>query len=155
MGNTITQSHGGMKVCSGGLTVQGSATISDALTAKTLAARTTVSAGLPTASTNMGEDAGRGVERALDGNDDTIGMSDRLPVTGEWFMVDLKGTRRITKIEIRFGMAPGGANQLLGGEVQTSTDGHQWVTQGSCSMIPMYCSTPSALNARYVRVLVL
>ncbi|MCY0962197.1 hypothetical protein [Streptomyces sp. H27-H5] len=59
MGNTITQSHGGMKVCSGGLTVQGSATISDALTAKTLAARTTVSAGLPTASTNMGEDAGR------------------------------------------------------------------------------------------------
>ncbi|MEV0414883.1 discoidin domain-containing protein [Streptomyces sp. NPDC050448] len=128
--------------------------IGDPLTAPRVDALDALSAGITTASTNMEAKPGHGVERALDGRDDTYFLSSNRPKTGDWFMVDLKESRRITKIEIHFKSGDNTGGYLLEGEVQTSTDGRQWDPQGTCSMVPAYSLTPShELRARYVRVL--
>ncbi|MGW0312607.1 discoidin domain-containing protein [Streptomyces flavidovirens] len=138
VGNTITQSYGGITVNTGGLT------------ARTVTARETLRAGFPTASASKESSQWYPLELMLDGKESTFYESrERVQRAGDWVMVDLAEIRTITKVEIRFALTIGGAR------LETSTDRSNWTARGNIGSGAAYSNTlPDGTSARYVRVMV-
>ncbi|MER6401721.1 discoidin domain-containing protein [Kitasatospora sp. NPDC001603] len=151
VGSSIHQSSGGISVNSGGLTVEGSATISDGLTATSVTARNSLTAGFPTAASAFPEGmAGFTADMMLDDRDDTYYQSRLTPKANDWAMVDLGAIRPLTGVEIRFN------GSIVAGRLETSTDQTNWTSRGTLTTTGGVYRHPinPAAEARYVRVLV-
>ncbi|GAA2999795.1 discoidin domain-containing protein [Kitasatospora sp. NPDC127116] len=145
----IHQSAGGISVSTGGLTVDGNATVSGELTATSVTARNSLTAGLPTASALPEGMAGHTADKMLDGRDDTYYQSRLTPYFNDWAMVDLGEIRRITRIDIHF-TASG-----VAGRVETSNDRTTWTPRGAITPPLSSHTLPNGgAEVRYVRFLV-
>ncbi|MFD9302996.1 discoidin domain-containing protein [Streptomyces sp. NPDC060048] len=149
VGSRLRQTSGGISVDSGGLTVQGSATISGGLTATTMTARNTLTVGLPAASAFPESNTSATPDKMLDGQDDTFYQSRLLPRTGDWAMIELKDTKTVTRVQI----VPSHDAGLVG-RVETSLDKSTWTPLGDYTRGGFDLTIPNGRAARYVRLLV-
>nr|BFD89217.1 hypothetical protein KitaXyl93_05770 [Kitasatospora sp. Xyl93] len=146
--SSIHQSAGGVSVNTGGLTVDGNATVSGELTATSVTARNSLTVGLPTASALPEGMAGYTADKMLDGRDDTFYQSRLTPHVNDWAMVDLGEVRRITRIDIHF------TSSGVIGRVETSNDRTNWTSRGAVTPPVSSHTLPNGgAEVRYVRFL--